>query len=145
MRTIAIPVFLFAFLLPLSVSAQLDSAQKDSAQKGKVIINVDESVKQYLENRKQERQSDTVFKGYRIQLMFTDKRADAKAAKEKFQSMYPNCPAYLIYDSPNFKVRVGNFATQLDAQALLFKLIPDFPTLFLVEERVSEPPLIPCY
>lgn len=145
MKTVAIITFLFAFLFPASLMAQQDSVQHDSARKGKITVNVDEAVKQYLESRKQQRQSDTVYKGYRIQLMFTDKRADAKAAKEKFQAMYPNCPAYLIYDSPNFKVRVGNFATQLDAQALLFKLIPDFPTLFLVEERVSELPLVPCY
>ena len=67
------------------------------------------------------------------------------AAKAKFSNMYPNCMAYLIFDSPNFKVRVGDFRTKLEAQALLFKLAEDFPTLFLVEDKINKPPVEPCY
>lgn len=133
-------LILFALLL----SATALWAQTDTA-KGSLVINADKKIDEYLQQRRANRQVDSLTKGYRIQIVITDKRNDAKDAKEKFSSKYPNCPAYLIFDSPHFKVRVGDFKSRIEAQALLFKLTEDFPTLFLVEDQINPPPIEPCY
>lgn len=120
-------------------------AQQDTIKKGSVTINAPDKVDAFLEKRKQEKLQDSLIKGYRIQIVITDKRADAKKAKEKFTNMFPKCSAYLMFDSPHFKVRVGDFKTKIEAQALLFKLIEEYPTLFLIEDKINPPPLEPCY
>lgn len=138
MKKVALLLIVFVFAAP-TIWAQSDTAQ------GTLVINADKKIDEYLQQRKTERQTDSLTKGYRIQIVITDKRTDAKDAKEKFTNKYPNCPAYLIFDSPHFKVRVGDFKTRIDAQALLFKLTEDFPTLFLIEDKINPPPLVPCY
>lgn len=125
--------------------AQLVAAQQDTIKKGSVTINVDDKVDEYIAKRKQQNKEDSLTKGYRIQIAITDKRAEAKVAKEKFTNMFPKCPAYLMFDSPHFKVRVGDFKSKIEAQALLFKLIEEYPTLFLVEDKINPPPIAPCY
>lgn len=113
--------------------------------KGKITITVDEKVNEYIDQRRQENINDSLSKGFRIQIIVSQKRNDAKIAKEKFSNMYPNCPVYLTFDSPYFKVRVGDYKTKLEAQALLFKLTQDFPTLILIEDKINPPPVEPCY
>jgi hypothetical protein len=137
--------FAYIVLLWFATTALCLNAQTDTAKQGKLTINADKKIEQYIEQRKQQNIEDSLSKGYRIQIIITDKRFDAKDAKEKFSNMFPNCPAYLIFDSPYFKVRVGDFKTKLEAQALLFKLTDDFPTLFLVDDKINPPPISPCY
>lgn len=125
--------------------AQLVVAQQDTIKKGSVTVNADKKVSNYIQQRKYAKQEDSLTKGYRIQVIITDKRADAKKAKETFTNMFPKCPAYLMFDSPHFKVRVGDFKNKIEAQALLFKLIEEYPTLFLVDDKINPPPIEPCY
>lgn len=136
---------LFLALFFITFISATAVAQQDSAKEGTVIINADKKVSQYIEQRKLAKQEDSLVKGYRIQIAITDKRFDAKEAKEKFTNMFPKCPAYLLFDSPHFKVRVGDFKSKIEAQALLFKLIEEYPTLFLVEDKINPPPIEPCY
>ncbi len=124
---------------------QIVVAQQDTIKKGSVTINVDKRVSDYIKYRKLAKQEDSLTKGYRIQIIITDKRVDAKKAKEKFINMFPKCPAYLLFDSPHFKIRVGDFKNKIEAQALLFKLIEEYPTLFLVDDMINPPPIEPCY
>lgn len=134
-------ILLIGLLLSI---VRIANAQTDTLE-GSITINADKKVNEYIEQRKRERQEDSLTKGYRIQIVITDKRADAKDAKEKFTNMFPKCPAYLLFDSPHFKVRVGDFKNKIEAQALLFKLIEEYPTLFLVEDKINPPPIEPCY
>lgn len=138
-------IYYIALLLLPALALSQKAAGQDTIKPGKVVVNVDKKVNDYLEQRRHERQNDSLVKGYRIQIIITEKRADAKAAKEKVAAMYPGCEAYLIFDSPNFKVRVGDFKTKLEAQPLLFKLTEEFPTLFLVEDKINKPSVVPCY
>lgn len=126
-------------------ASQLVMAQQDTIKKGSVTINVDKKVDAYIATRKQQNHEDSIKKGFRIQIVITDKRADAKQAKEKFTNMFPKCPAYLMFDSPHFKVRVGDFKSKIEAQALFFKLIDEYPTLFLVDDKINPPQIEPCY
>ena len=47
--------------------------------------------------------------GYRIQIFFGSDRRAANEARTKFLQLYPETEAYLVYQQPNFKVRVGDF------------------------------------
>lgn len=77
--------------------------------------------------------------GYRIQIFFGDKRDEANLVKSDFLKVYPNVGAYLVYQQPNFKIRVGDFKTRLLATEFLNEIQGKFPMAFLVQDNVKLP------
>ena len=76
--------------------------------------------------------------GYRIQVISTMDRARALAAKAKLLSMFPSQECYLSYQSPYFRVRIGNFRKRSDAKVLEKQLEPYFPAgIFVVRDHVT--------
>lgn len=77
--------------------------------------------------------------GFRIQIYFGSERMKAQELKSQFNNDYPLIPAYLIYQQPNFKVRVGDFKSRLEAVGFLRKIENDFTTTFIVPDEVKLP------
>ena len=84
------------------------------------------------------------FNGYRVQLFSgsgTEARLQANNLRAEFISIHPNTPAYLIYQEPNFKVRLGDFRTELEAIRLQRELSYQYPGAFVVRDLVKFPKL----
>lgn len=76
--------------------------------------------------------------GYRIQVISTMDRSKALEAKAKLLQLFPDQPSYLTYQSPYFRVRVGNFRSRADAKLLESQLEPYFPSgIFIVRDHVA--------
>lgn len=78
-------------------------------------------------------------KGYRVQIHFGPEKAKALDVKTKFSTQYQNVPAYLDYQQPYFKIRVGDFRTKLEAYKLLQDITYDFPGAFIVADDIALP------
>ncbi len=80
--------------------------------------------------------------GYRIRI-FSDvgrgARKNSEKAKVQFYEKYPDIPVYRRYDSPYFKVYIGNFRTKMDAIKCLKKIRKDYPDAFVVPDRIEYP------
>jgi hypothetical protein len=77
-------------------------------------------------------------KGYRVQIYFGADKTKANTMKARFLSQHSKeARAYEIYEVPNFKIRVGDFHTRLEAYAFLKKIKDDFPTAFIVESEIE--------
>ena len=77
--------------------------------------------KAYLENRKS-------IPGFRVMVINTNDRTKALDVKTTLLRNFPEHKTYLIYQSPNFKVQIGNFKTQVEAEKLkkiIVRLYPD--------------------
>lgn len=83
--------------------------------------------KQIQINEETTREARKIAKGYRILVINTSKRDEALAAKSMVYNLHPELKAYLIYQSPYFKVKVGNFKERKDAESYLRKLQAYFP------------------
>lgn len=57
-------------------------------------------------------------KGYRVQAMSTSDRTKVLDAKAKILSSFPQYRAYLLYQAPYFKLRVGDFVDKESADEL---------------------------
>ena len=79
--------------------------------------------------------------GYRIQIYFGNERINAQDKKSSFLQNHPKIAAYMVYHQPNFKVRVGDFRTRLEAVGFLKKIESDFKTSFIVPDDVKLPDL----
>jgi hypothetical protein len=82
--------------------------------------------------------------GYRVQIYFgsgSSARIKAMKVKTDFLSSYPEVKAYIIYQSPDFKVRVGDFRTRSEALRLQKKMTRDYPNAFIVPDEIQFPDL----
>ncbi len=79
--------------------------------------------------------------GYRVQFFISSNRNEIYAKQATFNQMYPDLRTYIIYQEPNYKIKAGDFRTRLEAQKLMRDLRPEFPTLFLVSEKINSPKL----
>jgi hypothetical protein len=80
--------------------------------------------------------------GYRIQVHFGNEREKAKEIKTKFLQAFPDIPAYDSYQSPNFRVRVGDFRSKLEASKYLKQISASFPSSFIVTDNIKYPKLV---
>ncbi len=82
--------------------------------------------------------------GFRVEIFFSsalDARQRAIQAKAAFLKDYPDESVYVIYVSPDFKVRVGDFRTKSEALAMMKKIQNRFPKAFLVPDLIEFPSL----
>jgi len=77
--------------------------------------------------------------GFRVQIFTGENRKDAYNAQAKFQEQFPDTKSYIIYNEPNFKVRVGDFRTRLDAEKLQNDLKKIFTGMFIIQEKITPP------
>ncbi|MDY6277707.1 MAG: SPOR domain-containing protein [Bacteroidales bacterium] len=88
------------------------------------------------------RNKDRVIPGYRVRIFFDNKqtaRAASETAMNTFLKSYLGIPAYRTYQSPFFKVTVGDFRTKSEAMVLLRSLKNQFPAAFIVKENINYP------
>lgn len=84
------------------------------------------------------------FEGYRVQLFSgsgTEARQQANNLRAEFMNQNPDIPAYLIYQAPNFKVRVGDFRTELEAIHLQREISYQYPGGFVARDLIKFPKL----
>jgi len=58
-----------------------------------------------------------LFKGFRLQVLNTRSRDNAFKTKASLLENFPDEKVYVLYQSPYFKVRVGNFVNRNDAES----------------------------
>lgn len=78
--------------------------------------------------------------GFRVQICTesgNNARDIANGEKARFYSNYEGKKAYLVWDTPNFKVRVGDFKNRLEATLYWKQLIEDFPASYVVMDEIK--------
>ncbi|MGV3636124.1 MAG: SPOR domain-containing protein [Flavobacteriales bacterium] len=76
--------------------------------------------------------------GYRVQIFLGD-RATAEATKRTFLQNHPEIPAYLSWLAPNFRLRVGDLRTRLEAERLLRDVKEAYPGSYIVPDEIEMP------
>jgi len=85
---------------------------QDSTTMIQVDPRVDSLIKKQIQiNEVTTRESRRNIPGYRIQVANSNDRNQVFSIKTKIYQAYPELKPYLIYQPPNYKLRVGNFKT----------------------------------
>ncbi|WP_040279223.1 SPOR domain-containing protein [Psychroserpens damuponensis] len=104
-----------------------------SAQEGVVNIEQDSDITKLLEYKKDVKTVDL----YKIQLDFGS-RSEAESLKRKFQNTFAQWPAEMVYETPNYKVWVGNFSTRLEADIALLDIKKKFSKAMVFEPKKED-------
>lgn len=122
-------IFVLSGFVCIHAQSPADTIQKDVSADPRLKV----LVKKHTEVREKVNR-----KGYRIQIYFGADKTKAKEMKAKFLSRYSDkVHAYEIYEVPNFKIRVGDFRTRLEAYRFLKEIKAEFPTAFIVESDIE--------
>ena len=82
-----------------------------------------------------------LYKGYRLQVISTAKRDDAKQMKTDLMNRFPDQKSYTLFQSPNFKVRIGNFLKKEEAEKYRNQISKFFPKgIYIVEDTIEYTP-----
>jgi hypothetical protein len=132
----------FSLLLKSTNGFAQDSTQAYS-DSNSVVIHKDQRldmlVKKQIEiNEETTRNARRSAKGFRLLVVNTTKREDAISAKTRVYTYFPELKPYLIYQSPYYKLKVGNFKERPDAEAYQQKLNVYFPKgVFIINDVVE--------
>ena len=82
--------------------------------------------------------SSGLYKGFRIQVLSTTSRDQANQVKSDLLNRFLDEKTYLQYQSPYFKVRIGNFINKVDAEKFRVKLNKFYPQgVYVVEDLIE--------
>ncbi len=85
--------------------------------------------------------SNGMYRGYRLQVLNTRSRDEAFKLKADFLQWFPSQQTYVLYQSPYFKVRVGNFRHRSEATSFKNQLSKYYPeNAYIVEDLIEYTP-----
>lgn len=103
-------------------------------QQGNVAINQDKNIATLLSLKKTMNKNENDSSRYKIQI-YSGNRSGAKNAQKEFSNSFTDWRPTDRYESPNFKIWVGNFRTRLEADRALKKIKRKFPNAFIFKPK----------
>ncbi|HSU28171.1 MAG TPA: SPOR domain-containing protein [Chitinophagaceae bacterium] len=135
--------YIILFIAIGSYSNAQDSSGAKPFDSVSVIVHKDPRLdmlvkKQAQINEETSRDARKAGKGFRLMIVNTNNRDEAIAAKTKIYTHFPELKAYLFYQSPYFKLKVGNFKERKDAEAYQKRLNIYFPKgVFIMKDNIE--------
>ncbi len=86
---------------------------------------------------KHKAEKDAFVKGFRVQIIAAGNRADINKVKSQFYTLFPDVKTFVIYQQPNFKLRVGNYRTKLEAYKAWVAIEKEFPGAFISPDELK--------
>ena len=117
-------------MFPIFVFSQSDTTFNT---KGEIISINQKGVDKLVSKYKQILKKTGGVEGWRIQLIFKDQKEEILPYQIKFTNLYPEIPVQITFDSPNYKLTVGNFRTRNEALKIKHQISKNFPGAYPVQ------------
>ncbi|MBT8244971.1 MAG: SPOR domain-containing protein [Winogradskyella sp.] len=101
------------------------------AQDATVTVNQPEAINKLLEFKKDTRTVET----FRIQIYSGDSSFRAKKVKSEFREKYGEWPTEMVFNTPNYKIWVGNFRSRLEADRALLRIKKNYINAFIFKPK----------
>jgi hypothetical protein len=147
-------VIFFIGLLSSSVYAQTDTLDMNSGISSqtakmeelleKLPITQDPRITDLLIRHSQINQRRHGTDGFRLEIFFSSDnkaREQSSRVKNEFNLVFPDIPAYVSFQTPNFKVRIGDFRNKSEALKAKATIASKYPNAFIVKDVIRFPEL----
>lgn len=120
----------------------------NAQDEGSVVIIQDPAIDTLLQKHLEMNESlllntdNYAIDGYRIQIFEESGNKSSTRAREvmaEFSTKYPDIPVYLSWQAPNFKVRVGDFESRMEAEGFLNKIKRSYPIAWVIRDKIKYP------
>ena len=144
-------ILLLSLLLTNSLLAQIDGnlnstesilSKVQDPGNGEVVIFQDMRINDLLYNHVEQNKRRGGVSGFRIRIysdLGSGARDQSQAVRTRFYELFPQIPIYREYDSPYFKVYVGDYRTKVDALKDFNQIKRYFRSAFIVPSRINYP------
>lgn len=129
---------------PISSNDIFSKIQNKEFGQGEILIFQDLRIAELVSNHIEQNKRSGGVSGYRIRIysnLGNTARDGSQSAKARFYGLFPEIPIYLEYDSPYYKVYVGDFRTKIDALNDFKRIQRYFRAAFIVPDRINYPEL----
>jgi hypothetical protein len=104
-------------------------------KEGVVKYSGDPRIQELLETKRHINKRNEGTKGYRIQLYSGDRKT-ANQFKADFIDSNEDMNAYIVYEQPYFKTRIGDFRSKIDAERTLKSISRQHPGSFVLADVI---------
>lgn len=101
------------------------------AQNGVVSVNQDKDIDVLLDLKKEVNKSQS---NYKIQV-YNGNRSGAQKTRLEFRNSFSDWSTSMKFETPNYKIWVGNFKTRLEADRALLKIKRKFNNAFIFKPK----------
>lgn len=105
---------------------------KTNAQEQNTSLNQDPKFEQLLNEKRKINTSLTVNDSYKIQI-FNGGSENAKKTLNDFRLEFKNIDATIVFNTPNYKVWVGNFKSRIEAEKNMAELKDRYKNMLLIK------------
>ena len=105
---------------------------KSNAQDGKTNISVDPKIDQLLKEKRKLNTSLFLNEGYKIQIFYGNSEESKKKLQE-FKKEFKDLDGTIIFNSPNYKVWIGNFKTRIEVERAMVDIKKKYPTALIIK------------
>lgn len=131
MKTNIVRIIFLLTLIYIEGSVQV-FAQKE----GVVTIESSERIKEIISKKRTYNKNLKEVKGFKIQL-FNGSEQGAYKIRDEFSTIFPKTDIKIQFFSPEWKVRVGNYKTRLEADRALVEIKKDFPSAIILPAMIE--------
>ena len=138
---------IIALFILINSQAQADLFSDLNAIKensGKVHVFQNAEIRTLMNDYIDKKKNEKGMLGYRVQIFFGSghlARENANNIRNSFVSSYKKIPVHVVFEDPNFKVRVGDFRTKSEALKVLVKVKETYEGAYIVKDFIEFPKL----
>lgn len=128
MKTLNLKIPVFAIICFIYAS------NRCGAQQGSVSVNQDKKIATLLDLRKDMNKNESDSDRYKIQI-YSGNRAAAENFRTDFSSKFEKWDSTIVFETPNYKIWVGNFRTKIEADRALKEIKQNFSSAFIFKPK----------
>ena len=102
------------------------------AQDGKTNISVDPKIDQLLKEKRKLNTGLFLNEAYKIQIFYGNSEESKKKLQE-FKREFKDLDGTIIFNSPNYKVWIGNFKTRIEVERAMVDIKKKYPTALIIK------------
>ena len=107
------------------------------SQNGQITIDADPRIDSLMKKQLEFNKDKHGIDGFRVQIHFGQNREKAQQIRTKFSKDFTELKTYLEYDSPYYKIRVGDFITRLNAYKVQKEISKKYIGAYIVPAAVD--------
>lgn len=124
--------FLRTFNTLLLLTVFFSTTSKIRAQNSNLEVNQDPKFEQLLNEKRKINTNLSYSDRYKIQI-FNGASEGAKKTLSDFRQEFKNTDGTIIFNTPNYKVWVGNYRTRMEAERNLMDMKRKYKNVFLIK------------
>ena len=102
------------------------------SQEGRTTLSQDLKIEQLLKEKRKINQNISTNESYKIQIFYGNSD-DSKKKLQEFRREFKEIDGTIIFNSPNYKVWIGNFKTRIEVERAMLDIKKKHPTALIIK------------